>query len=146
MKPRALRFARFDRIEDYLAQGWVALIPNGATHHHSYGIELAWLCDCPIPCGFKFEYGVRVDRKEKQLRRAEIFGEQNGICYWCDNPMQLLARYPVGGTLPADACTIDRARGKRWVASCFQCNQTSVNHRIHETQTDEREHERAAGS
>ena len=56
MKPRALRFSRFDRIEDHLRQGWVALIPNAATHHHHYGIELGWLCECPVPGGFKHEY------------------------------------------------------------------------------------------
>lgn len=59
MKPFALRFSRFDRIEDYLRQGWVALIPNAITHHHHYGIELAWLCSCPVPGGFKHEYQPR---------------------------------------------------------------------------------------
>jgi hypothetical protein len=60
MKPFALRFARFDRIEDFLRQGWVALIPNAITHHHHYGIELAWLCSCPVPGGFKFSVNHRV--------------------------------------------------------------------------------------
>lgn len=52
MKARALRYARFDRIEDCLRQGWVALIPNAPHHHLSYGIELAWLCECHVPGGF----------------------------------------------------------------------------------------------
>jgi hypothetical protein len=54
---RALRYARFAAVEDYLRQGWVALIPNAPCHHHHYGIELAWLCDCPVPGGFG-EYAI----------------------------------------------------------------------------------------
>lgn len=60
MKPYALRFARFDRIEDCLRQGWIALIPNAPMHHHHYGIELAWICSCPVPGGFKTESSHRV--------------------------------------------------------------------------------------
>ena len=53
MNARALRYSRFDRVEDFLRQGWMPLIPNAAMHHHHYGIELAWLCACPVPGGFK---------------------------------------------------------------------------------------------
>lgn len=60
MNARALKFVRFDRIEDHFRKGWVALIPNAPMHHHYYGIELAWLCDCPVPGGFKYEYRHRV--------------------------------------------------------------------------------------
>jgi hypothetical protein len=54
MNARALRYARFAAVEDYLRQGWMPLIPNAPMHHHHYGIELAWLCDCPIPCEIEF--------------------------------------------------------------------------------------------
>lgn len=53
MTPRALRFARFEKVEDYLRQGWMVSIPNAAMHHHYYGVELKWICNCPVPGGFK---------------------------------------------------------------------------------------------
>lgn len=53
MNARALKFVRFERIEDHFRQGWMASIPNAPMHHHHYGIELAWLCECPVPGGFK---------------------------------------------------------------------------------------------
>lgn len=75
-------------------------------------------------------------RSYKQRRRAELFGEQNGVCHWCECSMVLLARYPVDGRLPANACTIDHLRDRdnprrreqpqgepRLVAACFECNQ-----------------------
>jgi hypothetical protein len=65
MKARALKYCRFDRIEDHFRQGWMALIPNASMHHHYYGIELAWLCECPVPGGFKF------DRKTKESASHE---------------------------------------------------------------------------
>lgn len=52
MNARALKFVRYDRVEDHLRQGWVASFPNAAMHHHHYGIELAWLCECEVPGGF----------------------------------------------------------------------------------------------
>lgn len=55
MNARALKFVRFDRIEDHFRQGWVMLFPNAPMHHHHYGVELAWLCACPVPGGFKTE-------------------------------------------------------------------------------------------
>lgn len=60
MKPRALKFVSFERIEDHFRKGWVALIPNAAHRGLVYGIEMAWLCDCPVPGGFKHEYRHRV--------------------------------------------------------------------------------------
>jgi hypothetical protein len=54
VKARALKFVRYDRIQSHLKRGWIAMIPNAPMHHHTYGIELAWLCDCPIPCEIKF--------------------------------------------------------------------------------------------
>lgn len=53
MNARALKFVRFDRIEDHFRQGWMASLPNAAMHHHHYGIELKWICECPVPGGFK---------------------------------------------------------------------------------------------
>lgn len=54
---RALKFVSFERVEDHFRAGWVALIPNAPHHHQHYGIELAWLCACPVPGGFG-EYAI----------------------------------------------------------------------------------------
>lgn len=59
MTPRALRFARFEKVEDFLRVGWMVSIPNAPMHHHYYGCELKWICDCPVPGGFG-EYRERV--------------------------------------------------------------------------------------
>lgn len=48
MKPRALKFVPHRKIEDHFRQGWVILIPKWATHHDTYGVEMAFICDCPI--------------------------------------------------------------------------------------------------
>jgi hypothetical protein len=60
MKPYALKFVRFERIEDHFRQGWTASMPNKAMHHHHYGIEMVWLCNCPVPGGFKYSVKNRV--------------------------------------------------------------------------------------
>ena len=57
MIARALKFVRYDRVEDHYRAGWVMSFPNAAMHHHHYGCELAWLCDCPVPGGFG-EYAI----------------------------------------------------------------------------------------
>jgi hypothetical protein len=76
-------------------------------------------------------------REYKQRRRAELFGEQSSLCFWCEEPMLLLSRYPINGILPPNACTIDHLRTRdnprrtepvqpgeqRIVAACFACNQ-----------------------
>jgi hypothetical protein len=49
LKPRAVQFVRYDRIQDQLGAGWIVLFPNAPHHHMHYGIELAWLCECPLP-------------------------------------------------------------------------------------------------
>ena len=46
---RALKFVSFARIDDHLRLGWMVSIPNGLMHHHHYGIEMKWICDCEIP-------------------------------------------------------------------------------------------------
>lgn len=53
--PYAVRFARFADVEKFLSQGWMVMIPMAAMHHHYYGIELAWICECPVPGGFKHQ-------------------------------------------------------------------------------------------
>lgn len=68
MNARALRYARLDAVEGYLRQGWMPLIPNAAMHHHCYGIELAWLCECRIP-GARFDRN-RTPNEEKSHERA----------------------------------------------------------------------------
>lgn len=57
MNARALKFVRYDRVEDHYRAGWVMSFPNAVMHHHHYGCELAWLCDCPVPGGFG-EYAI----------------------------------------------------------------------------------------
>lgn len=59
-RPYAMRYARFEAVEDFLRQGWMIAIPNAIMHHHHYGIELAWLCACPVPGGFHIEESSRV--------------------------------------------------------------------------------------
>lgn len=63
MKARALKFVPFRKIEDHFRQGWVILIPRWTTHHDYYGCEMAWICECPVPGGFK---GRRVKRVQPQ--------------------------------------------------------------------------------
>lgn len=46
---RAFKFVRFNLIEDHFRLGWMISFPNATMHHHVYGVELAWVCDCPIP-------------------------------------------------------------------------------------------------
>ncbi len=43
---KAFHYALFKQVEDYLRLGWMVSIPNGTSHHHYYGIELMWICDC----------------------------------------------------------------------------------------------------
>ena len=49
MTPKAVKFVAFNRIEDHFREGWLMMFPNAPMHHHYYGCELAWICDCPIP-------------------------------------------------------------------------------------------------
>ena len=52
MKAIALKVVRYDRIEDHLRQGWMTMIPNAPHRHLVYGIEMKWICECPVPGGF----------------------------------------------------------------------------------------------
>lgn len=67
--PRALKFVRYEAVPDHLAQGWIVSIPNAAMHHHHYGLELAWLCSCPVPGGFG-EYAISKPTTEEHHERA----------------------------------------------------------------------------
>ena len=60
MIPRALKFVRHDAIEDHFRQGWMVSFPNAPMHHHYYGMELKWICECPVPGGFKISVPHRV--------------------------------------------------------------------------------------
>lgn len=53
MKAFALKFVRYDRIEQHLQLGWMVMIPKAACHHQIYGIEMKWICSCKVPGGFK---------------------------------------------------------------------------------------------
>lgn len=59
MKARALKFVPFRKIEDHLRQGWLILIPRWPAHHDHYGVEMAFICDCPVPGGFKFDRSTK---------------------------------------------------------------------------------------
>jgi len=70
VKAFALKFVRFARIEDHLLQGWMAMIPNGAAHHHHYGIEMKWICRCPVPGGFAVDRRVPATQTENTNGRT----------------------------------------------------------------------------
>ena len=46
---RHLKFVPYALVEDYLRMGWLVLFPNAPMHHHAYGIEMAFICDCKVP-------------------------------------------------------------------------------------------------
>ena len=50
MKPRdrIVSHATYERLRDFLACGWIVMIPNGVMHHNFYGVQVEWLCDCPL--------------------------------------------------------------------------------------------------
>jgi hypothetical protein len=60
MNARALKFVAFSSIEDHFRQGWMTMIPNATHRHLVYGIEMKWICDCPVPGGFKPSVNHRV--------------------------------------------------------------------------------------
>lgn len=74
MIARALKFVRFDRIEDHFRQGWMVTIPNAMTHHHHYGVEMKWICNCPVPGGFKGKTNERNHRQQHQGTAQEHCG------------------------------------------------------------------------
>jgi hypothetical protein len=63
----ALKFVRFERIEDHFRQGWIVSFANAPMHHHHYGVELAWICSCPVPGGFKYDRVNRVPASQTEM-------------------------------------------------------------------------------
>jgi hypothetical protein len=49
MRSRIFHYVPYARALDWLACGWMVLIPNGPSYHLHYGIEMEWLCDCKMP-------------------------------------------------------------------------------------------------
>lgn len=49
MRHRTFHYVVYDRIPDWLACGWIAVLPATLMHHHAYGIVMEWLCDCKLP-------------------------------------------------------------------------------------------------
>jgi len=45
---RTFHHATYDRIRDYLACGWMIVMPNAPMHHHHYGVIVEWRCDCKL--------------------------------------------------------------------------------------------------
>ena len=79
---------------------------------------------------------MRSSRRDwNQRRRAVLYGEQDGLCFWCEEPMVLLLRYPTDGRIAGNVCTLDHLRDRdnpkrqepvrgdqRLVAACCACN------------------------
>lgn len=66
-------------------------------------------------------------------RRAELYQQQGGKCFWCQGQMRQLKTD--GGPFPDDLCTLDHLRNRyhpgrlepttgetRYVAACYACN------------------------
>jgi hypothetical protein len=70
MTPRAVKFVRFKKIEDHFRRGWTMMFPNAPMHHHRYGVEMAWLCECPVP-GLKSYVFHRVPESQTKGREDE---------------------------------------------------------------------------
>jgi hypothetical protein len=43
---RAFYYVLYKDVEKFLKCGWIAYPPNSTDHHHAYGIEVMWICDC----------------------------------------------------------------------------------------------------
>ena len=77
MKARALKFVSYSKIEDHLRQGWLAMIPNAPHHHQHYGIEMKWICPCPVPGGFSVPNRVpETPSQERTHERARTGAQQ----------------------------------------------------------------------
>jgi hypothetical protein len=70
MKAFALKFVRYDRIEDHLRQGWMVMFPNGPHHHQHYGIEMKWVCPCEVPGGFSVAHRVPNNHQQESAHGA----------------------------------------------------------------------------
>lgn len=46
-RDRILIRVQYSEIPEYLALGWIAIIPTLYDYQHIYGIFMEWLCDCP---------------------------------------------------------------------------------------------------
>lgn len=42
-------YVLYHKIRDYLACGWMVVIPNAPMHHHQYSVLMEWRCDCNMP-------------------------------------------------------------------------------------------------
>lgn len=71
--------------------------------------------------------------EKKRRRRDALFKKQNGLCYWCEEPMTIY--HIKRGKMPDDGATIDHLRCRynptrydpsdgeeRTVLACFWCN------------------------
>ena len=74
MRAFALKFVRYDRVNDHLSQGWMAMIPNGPHHHHHYGIEMKWICPCPVPGGFSVSHRVPETKSQERTHERSRIG------------------------------------------------------------------------
>ena len=48
-RERIFSYCNYDRVRDWLACGWMVVIPNGVHRQmHHYGIVMEWCCDCKM--------------------------------------------------------------------------------------------------
>jgi len=74
VKLYGLKFVPFAKVEDHFRAGWVMSFPNAPMHHHYYGVELAWICPCPIPGLRTFVRSHRVPETPSPEDRNERAG------------------------------------------------------------------------
>jgi hypothetical protein len=49
MRDRVFSYCTYDRVRDWLACGWMVVIPNGGHRQlNHYGIVMEWRCDCKM--------------------------------------------------------------------------------------------------
>jgi hypothetical protein len=47
------------------------MFPNELMHHHCYGVEMAWLCECPIPGLRSYAFVPSNQTKGREDERSE---------------------------------------------------------------------------
>lgn len=49
IRDRTFTYVNYALIPDFLAVGWMVVIPNGVHRQmHHYGIVMEWCCDCKM--------------------------------------------------------------------------------------------------
>lgn len=48
IRERIFHYITIDRLDDWLALGWLAVPQNAPMHHNFYGLIVEWRCDCKM--------------------------------------------------------------------------------------------------